>query len=79
VSAALDKTSAAWNIVDRQLTNRPYVAGSDLTLGDIPLGVWAYRWFNLPIEQPKFANLEGWYKRLCARPAYQKHIMIPLT
>jgi glutathione S-transferase len=79
VSNALEKTSAAWNIVDRQLANRPYVAGSDLTLGDIPLGVWAYRWFNLPIEQPKFANLEMWYKRLCARPAYQKHIMIPLT
>lgn len=79
VSNALEKTSAAWNIVDRQLANRPFVAGSDLTLGDIPLGVWAYRWFNLPIERPKFGNLEGWYKRLCERPAYQKHIMIPLT
>jgi glutathione S-transferase len=50
-----------------------------LTLGDIPLGVWAYRWFNLPIERPKFANFDAWYKRLCERPAYQKHIMIPLT
>jgi hypothetical protein len=48
-------------------------------LGDIPLGVWAYRWFNLPIERPKFANFDAWYKRLCERPAYQKHIMIPLT
>lgn len=79
VSSAFEKTSAAWTIVDRQLANRPYVAGTDLTLGDIPLGVWAYRWFNLPIERPKFANFDAWYKRLCERPAYQKHIMIPLT
>jgi glutathione S-transferase len=79
VNAALEKTSDAWKIVDHQLANKPYVAGDDLTLGDIPLGVWAYRWFNLPIERPKFANFDAWYKRLCERPAYQKHIMIPLT
>jgi glutathione S-transferase len=79
VNSALEKTSGAWTIVDRQLADRPYVAGNDLTLGDIPLGVWAYRWFNLPIERPKFANFDAWYKRLCERPAYQKHIMIPLT
>jgi len=79
VSGALEKTSGAWSIVDRQLAGRPYIAGDDLTLGDIPLGVWAYRWFNLPIERPKLANFDAWYKRLCERPAYQKHIMIPLT
>jgi glutathione S-transferase len=79
VNSALEKTSGAWTIVDRQLADRPYVAGNDLTLGDIPLGVWAYRWFNLPIERPKFANFDAWYKRLCERPAYRKHIMIPLT
>ncbi len=79
VNSALEKTTSAWTIVDRQLAGSPYVAGNDLTLGDIPLGVWAYRWFNLPIERPKFANFDAWYKRLCDRPAYQKHIMIPMT
>jgi glutathione S-transferase len=79
VNSALEKTTNAWTIVDRQLASSPYVAGNELTLGDIPLGVWAYRWFNLPIERPKFANFDAWYKRLCDRPAYQKHIMIPMT
>jgi glutathione S-transferase len=79
VNSALEKTTSAWTIVDRQLASSPYVAGNELTLGDIPLGVWAYRWFNLPIERPKFANFDAWYKRLCDRPAYQKHIMIPMT
>jgi glutathione S-transferase len=79
VQVALDKTSAAWQMVENHLTNTPFLAGDTLSLGDIPLGVWAYRWFNLPIERPKFANIDGWYKRLCERPPYQKHIMIPVT
>jgi len=47
-------------------------------MGDIPLGVWAYRWFNLSIHRPQLPRVEQWYKRLCERPAYQKNIMIPL-
>ena len=76
---AREETVNAWRIVDRYLSQSNYLGGDDFSLGDIPLGVWAYRWFNLPIERPKFANIEAWYKRLCERPPYQKHIMIPLT
>ena len=79
IAGALEKTSNAWRIANEQLAKAPYVGGEELTLGDIPLGVWAYRWYNLPVERPKFANLDGWYQRLCQRPPFQKHIMIPLT
>jgi glutathione S-transferase len=79
VNAALEKSRNAWRIVDQYLGKNDYITGDDFSLGDIPLGVWAYRWFNLPVERPLLENLDGWYKRLCARPSYQKHIMIPLT
>jgi glutathione S-transferase len=79
VKTALEKTANAWQIVDRYLSDSKYLAGDSLSLGDIPLGVWAYRWFNLPIERPKLGNFDAWYKRLCERPPYQQHIMIPLT
>lgn len=79
IQAALKKTSDAWRIVDNQLQHSRYLAGDLFTIGDIPLGVWAYRWFNLPIERPKLTSLDDWYKRLCDRPPYQKHIMIPVT
>jgi glutathione S-transferase len=79
VKTALEKTVNAWQIVDRYLSDSKYLAGDSLSLGDIPLGVWAYRWFNLPIDRPKLGNLDAWYKRLCERPPYQQHIMIPLT
>jgi len=79
VQNALDKTRAAWQMVENQLAQRAFVAGENLSLGDIPLGVWAYRWFNLPIERPRLPNLENWYERLKERKPYQTHIMIPMT
>jgi glutathione S-transferase len=79
IQNALEKTTAAWQMVENQLLQGPFVAGDQLSLGDIPVGVWAYRWFNLPIERPKLPNLENWYERLKRRKPYQAHIMLPLT
>ena len=59
---------------DAQLAKTPFVAGSELTVGDIAMGNAIHRWFKFPIERPDLANLKAWYDRLCARPAYQKHI-----
>jgi glutathione S-transferase len=79
IQNALEKTAAAWQMVENQLQQGLFVAGDQLSLGDIPVGVWAYRWFNLPIERPKLPDLENWYERLKQRKPYQAHIMIPLT
>jgi glutathione S-transferase len=57
IKNALDKSSATWQMVENQLTRNPYLGGDDFTIADIPAGVWAYRWFNLPIERPKFEVL----------------------
>jgi len=79
VQGALEKTTKAWQTVEDQLAKGPYLGGDEFSLGDIPLGVWAYRWFNLPIERPKMAKIENWYEELRQRTPYQTHIMIPLS
>ena len=66
-------------IVENQLASRPYIAGNAFTMGDIPVGCFVHRWFALDVERPDLRNLKAWYARLKARPAYAKHIMIPLT
>ena len=71
--------AAHWRIVDAQLASREYITGKAFTMGDIPLGVAAYRWFNLSIERPALPNVERWYQRLCDRPAFKEHCMLPLT
>ena len=79
IQTALDKTVTAWQIVEEHLAKNRFLGGEEFSLADIPLGVWAYRWFNLPINRPKQANLERWYDALTQRKPYQTHIMIPVT
>ena len=79
IQAGCEKSTKAWQIVDSYLARSSYLAGDTLTIGDIPIGVWAYRWFNLAIERPNLVNLSTWYQRLGERRPYQDHIMIPLT
>jgi glutathione S-transferase len=38
-----------------------------------------HRWYALPIERPKMANLEKYYARLAERPGYKQHVMQPLS
>lgn len=66
-------------MVDRALAERPFLSGSQFGMGDIPLGCFMYGWYEMPIERPALPNLDAWYQRLATRPAYRKHVMIPLT
>jgi len=79
IQAALEKTVKAWQAVEEQLAKSSYLGAEEFSLGDIPLGVWAYRWFNLPIERPNLPKIHDWYERLKERKPYQTHIMIPLS
>jgi glutathione S-transferase len=75
-------TADLWTRLDGHLATRAYVAGSQFTMGDIPVGAMAYRWLNLPFERaglPETPHLRAWYDRLATRPAYQKHVMVKMT
>jgi glutathione S-transferase len=58
------------------LANRSFIAGEELTMGDIPIGVVTYRYMTLDISRPSLPHVEAWYQRLQDRPAYQHHVMI---
>jgi glutathione S-transferase len=63
-------------ILNRQLSQRHYILGDQLTIADIAVGTLMYRYFNMDIPRPPLANVEVWYKRLSQRPAYQSHVMV---
>jgi glutathione S-transferase len=64
-------------LLDEILIKHPYLAAASLTLADIPTGTTLYRYFELEIQRPSLPNVEAWYKRLQARPAYREHVMVP--
>ncbi|WP_271407933.1 glutathione S-transferase family protein [Pseudomonas sp. Q1-7] len=79
IDAALTRCGELLAIPDRALAGRPYLSGDAFAMGDIPLGCFAYAWFEMPILRPELPNLEAWYERLKARPAYRKAVMTALT
>jgi glutathione S-transferase len=79
IEAARHRLAGSLAILEAQLQKTPYVGGESFTIGDIPVGIWAWRWFELPIARPDFPGIAAWYKRLQQRPAYQKIVMIPLA
>ncbi|HKT14760.1 MAG TPA: glutathione binding-like protein, partial [Allosphingosinicella sp.] len=54
-----------------------YLCGDTLSLGDIPAGSTLYRYYELDLPRPSLPNVEAWYARLQARPAYREHVMLP--
>ena len=77
IAAATKRLNALWAVVDKVLATRKFVAGNDLTIGDIPMGIAVHRWFTIPVERDRHPNVEGWYGRLIDRPAFKKNVMNP--
>lgn len=66
-------------VLDRYLGETPWLSGDEFGIGDIPMGVYAYTWFTLPITRPAFANVERWYANVRQRPGFAAQVAIPLT
>jgi len=73
------KTLALLPILEQTLAHQPYVAGRELTMGDIPIGCEVQRYMRVPIERPPFPAVQAWFERLRQRPAFVKHVDLPLT
>ena len=79
IVASQQKTTEAVQILDAALGRTPYVAGQDFSMGDIPLGIMAYRFRQLVPDRPALSSFERWYKEIAARPAFMGHVSsIPL-
>jgi glutathione S-transferase len=65
--------------LDGCLDGKSYFVAERFTVADIPLGAMTYRWFGLDVPHPDVPNVRAWYERLCERPAYRQHVMLPIT
>lgn len=79
IAAAVEAIKPVWQLLDEHLSARRFVAGPELTMGDIPLGCAFWRYSNLPIDRPSLPNLQHWLGNLEQRPGYRRHVMLPVT
>jgi glutathione S-transferase len=61
-------------ILDSYLAEKCFIAGDNLTMGDLPIGFFVNRWKLLDPEHPALENLDAWHHRLKARPGFNRHI-----
>jgi glutathione S-transferase len=79
VEDARAQCDALFGMLDERLADRPYLAGHHLTMGDIPVGCFVHRWRALPVAHPPHAHLAGYLARLHERPAFARHVALPLS
>lgn len=77
VAEALAALRPKLAIAEARLARHPWLAGADFTLADIQLGHLLYRFFTMDYDRPDVPVLRAYYDRLCTRPAYAEHVMVP--
>jgi glutathione S-transferase len=78
IARSQEETRKALQALETRLGETRYVAGDTLTMGDIPVGASAYRFFALGFEKAAFPNVWRWYQELTERPGYKTFVMPPL-
>lgn len=74
------KTTEAMTILDAWLGRSAFVAGDRFSMGDIPVGIIAYRFRQLCPDRPDMPHLERWYAAIEKRQAFQDQVgSIPLS
>ncbi len=75
ITASQQKTIEAMRILDGQLAKTRFVAGDVFSMGDIPVGVMAYRYHKLCPERPDLPHFARWYRELEGRKPFQEHVV----
>jgi glutathione S-transferase len=75
IDASRTKTTNAMKMVDAQLGKTAFLAGDTFSMGDIPVGLIAYRFRRLVPDRPGFDNLERWFTGIEQRPAFREHVL----
>jgi glutathione S-transferase len=80
IDAARTKTTDAMKILDWGLAKHAFVASDAFSMGDIPVGVMAFRYLKLVPEHPPMPNVVRWFDEIAKRPAFHEHVgKLPLT
>jgi len=75
MAAAVKNATPLFDIFDAHLADNAYIGGDRLTMADFPAGSITDRWMQWTPNRPSHPNVEAYYERLLARPAYQEHVI----
>lgn len=76
IAEAVQRLEDKLRIAEAELSRHAFLAGEEFTLADIQFGHVLFRYFDIEIVRAELPALRAYYDRLCARPAFQEHVML---
>ncbi|TKI07446.1 glutathione S-transferase family protein [Martelella alba] len=77
IEVGIETCEGLFDIAENALAKQHYFSGIDFSMGDIPIGCFAYHWFNMDIPRKPRNALQRWYDAISARTAFQARVMTP--
>ena len=72
------ETRRLYGVLDKQLADKPYVAG-ECSIADFAILGWAWRHERHKVDLADFPNVKRWYETIMARPATKKGFDVALS
>jgi len=63
------ETNRLYGVLDRRLTEHPYVAGETYSIADIAIYPWIVPWERQQQQLSDTPHLKRWFENIAARPA----------
>ncbi|MDG2269787.1 MAG: glutathione S-transferase [Alphaproteobacteria bacterium] len=79
IANGVTQWNAALQVLEDQLSETAFVAGSAFTLADIPIAPIVHRWFNLEIDRFDAPSIKRWYDSFADDAGFQKWVNIELA
>ena len=79
VQASVNATRPLLDMLDRHLSQRPFLTGDQFGMADIPMGCEVHRWKGLPIAHTPRPHLDRWYAAVSQRSATRGVLDVPLA
>ncbi len=74
IAASQTKTIEAMAMLETELGKHSFVVGDNFSIADIPVGIMAYRYWQLVPQRPAQPNLKRWYDKLQSRAPFVTHV-----
>jgi GST-like protein len=76
VNRYTNEAKRIYGVIDKQLSQHPYLAGNAYTIADIATFPWIRSWKNQGIELSDYPHLKTWFDTVSERPAVKRGVEV---
>jgi GST-like protein len=76
VNRYTNEAKRLYGVIDKRLSQSPYLAGDEYTIADIATFPWLRSWKNQGVELADYPHLQRWFDEIAGRPAVQRGVEV---